>query len=308
MNNKESVLKKLKSVTNIKSLKLPANINFEEAEGVVSIILDAKEDKTPQGVVANMQQDASAFEGWVICMKAAVPEWTFQLDWTVPKNKANGHYQRFLYRVSNFQKYYGDWFSIADGRKIDLEALQIRENEKYALNAPTNSDNRINNADHSPENFIENTIIKNQPCELRGMFNIATLRRQLPVGVFRKSVNRENAIFTHGKSAVDIWGISANDLVIFELKAPGNEKIGVISELFFYAMVMKDEQEGKFVRDHSWGTDIQSTTTLKAMVLAENLHPFIGRRVFEILTNPFKGRIQFGYIKTPVNFGFKKMY
>jgi hypothetical protein len=140
------------------------------------------------------------------------------------------------------------------------------------------------------------------------MFNIATLRRQLPVGVFRKSVNRENAIFTHGKSAVDIWGISANDLVIFELKAPGNEKIGVISELFFYAMVMKDEQEGKFVRDHSWGTDIQSTTTLKAMVLAENLHPFIGRRVFEILTNPFKGRIQFGYIKTPVNFGFKKMY
>jgi hypothetical protein len=308
MNNKESVLNKLKKSTGIKSLKLPAHIKVEEVGGLVSLILDAKEDKTPQGVVANMQQDASAFEGWATCMKAAVPEWNFQLDWIVPQNTANGHYQRFLYRVSHFQKYYGDWFSIANARKIDLDALQIKENVKYALNAPTNSDNRINDSDHSAENFIENKIITNQPCELRGIFNITTLRRQLPVGVFCKSVNRENAIFTHGKSAVDIWGIAENDLVIFELKAPGNAKIGVISEIFFYAMVMKDEQDGKFIREHSWGEEIRSTTLLKAMVLAENLHPLIGQRVFEILTNPFNGRIQFGYIKTPVEFGYKKMY
>lgn len=308
--DKTAILQKLKDITGIRGLLLPAHFHIEENKGMASMRLPAVEGKQPLGVTANMQQDSSAFEGWATCMKAAVPGWDFCLDWTVPQNKDDGHYQRFLYRVNKFKKYYGDWFSTADDRAEDLASAQINEDEKYLLNAPTNTDDRVNDAEHLKENLIENAIIKTQPHVLNELFNIQRLERQLPVGAFKEKVSKATAIFPRGKSAVDIWGISSNnELVFFELKAPGNMKVGVISELFFYAMILQDEQEDKCTRDHQWGKNIRATTSLKAMVLAEDVHPLITRPVFDCLNKPFTdGRIQFGYVRTTVNMGFGKIY
>lgn len=308
--DKTAILQKLKDITGIRGLLLPAHFHIEENKGMVSMRLPAVEGKQPLGVTANMQQDASAFEGWATCMKAAVPGWSFCLDWTVPQNKDDGHYQRFLYRVNKFNKYYGDWFSTADDRAEDLASARIKEGETYLLNAPAHSDERVNDADHPTENLIENTIIKTQPHALNELFNIQRLERQLPVGAFKEKVSKATAIFPRGKSAVDIWGISSNnELAIFELKAPGNMKVGVISELFFYAMILQDEQEGNCTRDHQWGNVIRATTSLKAMVLAEEVHPLITRSVFDCLNQPFiDGSIQFGYVRTTGNMGFEKRY
>ena len=47
-------------------------------------------------------------------------------------------------------------------------------------------------------------------------------------------------IFTGGKSAIDLIGIRDDTLVLFELKKSGNRKVGAVSELLFYASVMRD--------------------------------------------------------------------
>lgn len=311
MNNKESVLNKLKKATGVKSLKLPNNLGVAEVEGVVTLSMQAiKKDKQSYGVLANMQQDDAAFEGWATCMKAAVPEWKFMLDWDFPEDKKNGHYQRFLYRAKRFRSLYS-WFTIADQGLEEIEKFSLikdSDDTKYMLNAPSGDSERTNDAEHSPENLIENTIIKTQPHELNSLFNVKKYHRQLPVGLFLDSVATKNAIFTHGKSAIDIWGIAEdNNLIIFELKALGNRKIGAISELFFYAMVLRDEQKGLFVRNHEHGAQIRATTSVKAMLLAEEVHPLIKNiNVFDLLNQPYKGLIEFGHVKMSEKYSFSR--
>jgi hypothetical protein len=108
---------------------------------------------------------------------------------------------------------------------------------------------------------------------------------------------------------VDIWGVtSAKELVLFELKAPGNEKVGSISELFFYAMVLADEQKGVFFRTGREGEAIRTTAVLKAMILAPKLHPLITRAVFDLLNAPFKGSIEFGYVDMTSEFDFRRVF
>lgn len=66
------------------------------------------------------------------------------------------------------------------------------------------------------------------------------LYNQLPNGLFNnkptEKPNAHNRIFTAGM--YDIWGIDSNhNFCIFELKKnTGNTKLGIISELFFYAV------------------------------------------------------------------------
>ena len=303
--NKDEILKELRARAKISRLALPKHLHLEEQNGVVTLSLTTVEGSAPRGVTANMQQDASAFEGWAAGMKALVPEWRFRLNWVAPRNTADGHFQRFLYRVKKFSAYYCNWFSVAQG--CSTQALRIKDHETYQLNAPSKTNNsRTNDSTRNAENVIENKIIKDGDSPVKHAFKIARLERQLPVGVFCDKVEKKNAIFAHGKSAVDIWGItSANELVIFELKAPKNEKVGAISEIFFYAMVLADEQAGLLIRKNPPGELIRKTTSLKALLLASAVHPLITNRVFDLLNAPFKQRaaafpkIEFGYEKLP---------
>jgi hypothetical protein len=314
MNNKENVLNKLKKTTKIKSLKFPTYLDITEADEVVTLSMKAiKREKKSYGVLANMQQDDAAFEGWAICMKAAVPSWNFNLHWELPVDRNGGHYQRFLYRAKRFRSLYKAWFTIDEQGLEEIEKfLLIKDsgNTKYILNAPSGDAERTNDAEHSPENLLENRIIKTQPVELKNLFNVKTYHRQLPVGLFINSVAKKNAIFTHGKSAIDIWGISEDKtLVIFELKALGNNKIGAISELFFYAMVMRDEQQKRFLRESNSEMEIAKTTSVKAMILAEEVHPLINNsKVFDLMNQPCEDHIKFGYVRTPVSYSYKRIY
>lgn len=68
------------------------------------------------------------------------------------------------------------------------------------------------------------------------------LFNQLPIGVFYERIAANNAIFTRGTSAIDLWGVSRDGkaLHLIELKCGDNKGIGVISETLFYIAVLYD--------------------------------------------------------------------
>jgi hypothetical protein len=293
--DKSQILQALKENTGNTSLQLPAAIQMEANNQIVEIQLPAS------CVSANMQDDSAAFEGWILGVKAIIPDLKFQLHWDESMNpKKEKHYQRFLYRVEKFNRLFGGengWFKI--GEQNSLGRLKIRQEGHYCLNSPSQQPAaRINNSRQSPENLLENDLVRTQPAKLLNLFQIpkGLLQRQLPMGVFENVVSRKTAIFTGGKSAADLWAKSEDgSLILFELKADGNCKMGVLSELFFYAMVLADEQQNTFFRQGPEGVIIRSTKSLKAMILAPTIHPLITQEIFALLNTNRMG-IEFGYV------------
>jgi len=86
--------------------------------------------------------------------------------------------------------------------------------------------------------FIEDKAVR---CSFMNAHNLKLLDRQFPVGVFDGIPTKASAIFTGGKSAIDLVGIGHDSSFwLFELKAEKNIKVGALSELFFYSMVVRD--------------------------------------------------------------------
>jgi hypothetical protein len=136
---------------------------------------------------------------------------------------------------------------------------------------------------------------------------LVLLDRQTPVGVFDGPPTRAGAIFTGGKSAIDLVGIG-NDgaLWLLELKTADNIKVGALSELFFYSMVLQDARTGK-ISFHNGEPSSRTTVMprhivgaprIHARILAEACHPLIGRHVFALATEATARRgwpIDFGH-------------
>lgn len=306
--NKDNILKVMREQSGTPSLRLPAGIDFSEDAGQVSVTLEAK------SVTKNMQENAAAFEGWILAIKALMPEWTFTLDWETPADIENGHYQRFLYRAAKFDTLFGAWFSVKNPKALS-ESKITGDGQTLLLNRPsTEASLRLNDAKDSEENRIENDLIKEQPEELLQLFSLnkGALQRQLPMGVFDSKVTKGKAIFTGGKSAADLWAVSKDKttLNLFELKAGENRQVGVISELFFYAMVLSDEQRKIMKREGPEGDLIKQTTQLNAVILAPDLHPLIHNLSLFDLLNTASESIHFGFVQlsTDQPYKFKKVY
>ena len=62
---------------------------------------------TTAAVQANMQDDAAAFESWVLVLMVWCGVRRVIIDWDEPERTAEGHYQRFLYRLRHFQTLLG---------------------------------------------------------------------------------------------------------------------------------------------------------------------------------------------------------
>lgn len=297
--NKEELLRCVKEKIGKLSIKFPLRIDLQENNHVITLtMLD--------GMAKNMQDDSAAFEGWILCLKAAMDtegeKYRFILDWNEAETE-NPHYQRFLYRVNKFTEFFGGndgWFSVKTTQRLDASKVKYNSGEKYALNCPMPG-NRINDSDASEENYLENEIVRRQKDleYLKQICPVDYWRRQLPVGVFKQNVKKDGAIFTCGKSAIDLWGIKGECLYILELKAEGNYKVGVLSEIFFYVMVLQDEQARRFVREKSEeGESIRNTDKIKAFILAPELHPFITPKVFDLLNEKsINQKMEFGYIR-----------
>jgi len=99
-------------------------------------------------------------------------------------------------------------------------------------------------------------------------------------------------------------------LFLFELKKNGNEKLGVLSELFFYSYVMADVQTGRFKFWKS-NLEIEQTESISSYILAQKCHPLIDETILSMVNQAFKEiglNIRFGSVKIeqqPLNYSVK---
>lgn len=236
--NKESILKHLKNI--VHSAMLPSQVSFETNNNCLFIKLSGT------GVIANMQTDSSAFEGWAVVLKAALPNIKeVYLDWedpmfnTTKKNAQKAHYNRFLMRVANFKKAY-TWFNIEKpkrrGEVSNMQALLDRKS--IVINYPKSPCSAVTNESKKPEAVLERKLVKLWEKD----FPITD--EQLPVGLFEEKVSKKTTLTPRGASQIDLWQLNDNIVRIYELKVQGNESIGIISELMFYVCTIKHIIDG----------------------------------------------------------------
>lgn len=287
-----------------KSLKVPLNIDFTSKDGILTITMSRK------GLIANMQNNESAFEGWAIAIKSLLPNVAKKVvvSWagdTISEN--NTHYTRFLYRVIKFIDSY-KWASIEfkDERAAKDYNRIKNELEKWVTNFPSKSAEE--NAVHE-EARLERQLNQILPGDHD---------HQLPVGLFFEEVSSkpENERTPRNASQIDLWSIQEDIFTVYELKKKDNRKVGIVSELMFYVNVVKDLTERKikfgkgaeFVTERNYHKVFENINEKKiekvvGVFLTNDLHPILNlnkKGLFEILNNNTRGIVykQFGFVIT----------
>lgn len=237
--SKKSILKQLKQVC--PGVKLPSEIDFRIYDNTLYLNVGRK------GVIENMQYDSAAFEGWAICIKAAIPEiGHVAMSWDNPRysktteieGRQRKHYNRFLMRVNSFLDNYS-WFSIAPSHDEDVNSIrELFESRCLLMNYPKSESKPVVDKEKKPEAFLEREMVK----ALREQVPLTD--HQLPVGLFVNEVEAPNTFTPCKGSQIDIWQVEDTTLRVFELKATKNEKVGIISELMFYTNTMYYLKEG----------------------------------------------------------------
>jgi hypothetical protein len=261
-----------------RNIKLPDANNFRLSRnsGTVRLSLSSK------AVVRNMQANTAAFEGWLMALKAWLHIEKAVLHWDAPEKTNDGHYQRFLYRVSRFNDLFSNWFEVAPECLTHLDKSMIEG--PVFFNAATKSPKDIPD-DKSKESMLEKNLVKSGWLATTFALNPDLVGRQFPVGLFRKTVSRNTKIFTGGKSAIDLVGIEDHPrrLWVFELKADGNQSMGIVSELFFYVLFMRDVIDGKFsfqgssprIEGRLHHGDLAGIKEIRGCLLAPTMHPLL---------------------------------
>lgn len=250
---KQKVLEKIKEKLENNRITFPKKMEIAKANQKIIITL-------PEGAItSNMQDNHSAFEGWVLAIYAhyAKPEGIgIELTLTqddfskIPTNDnflgngRNGHVNRFLYRVMRFSEQY-EWFSVSDKLKNEVDKFKKYlkdKNHTFFNNSPDSVEAKdsINKLTESfIENLIEKKLLNNTQWNNR-VESDGEIYRQLPVGLFLDVVSDASMFFTGGKSAIDLWSCKNDDIInIFELKYD-NKMIGIITEIFFYCNYVRD--------------------------------------------------------------------
>ncbi|MDE6384292.1 MAG: hypothetical protein K2K79_08110 [Paramuribaculum sp.] len=279
--DKDQISNLLKEIT--PSAKLPSHMEFEVSGDCLFITVSER------GVVGNMQEDRSAFEGWAVVIKAAYTKVNkVILDWKDPlynpekKNAETKHYNRFVMRVANFRKGYS-WFDVADHRKNEVDAMQNRlQNEPLFVNYPKTPLKQYVDKEKKPEAFRERELVKSWSKS-----GIIT-DEQLPVGIFDKEVCIDNTLTPRGASQIDLWQLYDNTMHVYELKVRGNESIGIISELMFYACTIQNIVDGlikypdltkakpyRHFKDFANAVQNRSINTVKGYFTSSKFHPLI---------------------------------
>lgn len=223
MKNQE-IACRLRQIIRNKSINLPKSIDFEVSNGILKVNIPDK------GVCANVQSNESAFEGWVLCLKAWLPDLIEKVsicwDPTTPKSNLL-HYERFKYRVWKFIKTY-DWAENGSLFNMDYYGENLKN---WVVNFPCDeAEKKV----QGEEAILERDYITNQKE------NYDVIDQQLPVGVFNNVISKTNCVMPRGKSQIDIWALQGDTLHIFELKRPNNLRVGIISELMYYVNIMND--------------------------------------------------------------------
>lgn len=247
-----------------------------------------------KGVAGNMQTNAAAFEAWalVLLCHCHVKRIKIGLDHDA-ENLSGGHVGRFLYRLHRFHELFPDQVELDPQLRNSARALNGAT--KRVLNQPLSDrpliaeerDKRFAALCAPSSKVSESQLEMALECSrsFKEKFALEKVMRQWPIGLFEGRVANDDQIriFTGGKSAIDLVGVSNDSLVLFELKTQLNRNAGAISELLFYASVVRDAIRGEFqfeqlpfpnncavTRD-----DIVGCSNIRAVLLAPKMHPLI---------------------------------
>lgn len=320
-------------------IRLPSRIKFDLEDKKCTIVLDAELVKNE-----NMQENENAFEGWAVALYYALSNSTeytdnkaeiiLDIDGTVQNfSVGKGHWGRFLYRALRFEQQYKNWFTLSERLKSVTEDF-----EKFLQESRLVNNIAVGEAGEklvrNKENVIEAKLAENNALQdiMRETYDIGSNKvfRQLPVGLYKvegkegsaflaggKSalsgvkVEKENEVFTGGKSAIDLWTWKGNIFEVIELKTL-NPMMGIITEIFFYSNYMYDllASDGLFSLnkpngkgdDRGYTENIYKNEKLKSqdiqvkgIMLADKYHPLIEQPSFmDILNeNGTDGKIQY---------------
>ena len=279
---KEQILEVIRKIH--PSAKLPSNMDVKTSGDILFINLKGK------GVVANMQTDESAFEGWCVVLKAALSGIErVILNWDTPvytigkENAQKAHYNRFLMRAANFHRAY-PWFKVADNRKDDVDEIQsMLLNGGVVINYPKKECGEVSDKEKKPEAVLERKLAElwKKKCPITD--------EQLPVGLFTNGkVSFENNLTPCRGSQIDLWQLDGSTMRVYELKVKNNEKVGIISELMFYVCTIKnivdrnirypDISKAKNYRHFKDFADAVATDNIENVIgyfTAPHLHPLI---------------------------------
>jgi hypothetical protein len=258
-----------------------------------------------RGLLANMATDEAAFEGWALALRTWCDVEKIALAWDVPsRDVCHPQYQRFLYRAFRFRELFGDWFEVSKSDNEWVPSAKALRGGPLLLNEPGTrglpGENRAPAAEDERSKAEDKIASEVRPMPLleaalelllysskafRAHFELSQVDRQRPVGLFSDTVSEKTRIFTGGASAIDLIGFANETLSIFELKKPGNTRVGALSELFFYAAVIRDVAGPKAPFKFSGapstvGTtvhsvDIRKCTQIKAVLLHHDIHPLL---------------------------------
>lgn len=289
----DKLLRELKKRCDNNNIVFTTGIDFtyDEKQKTVHMVMK-------NGIKENMQNDSAAFEGWALALKANLKDMVdyITLDWdsNIEPSKNNSgewrHFNRFLYRVDTFSNKYSSWFSVLNKRNSWEKRVEEEGWDQLVLNKPGERKIiKIKEYDFIKEHDIEVYLTKEGSNQLRQAvekgFNIklGQIKNQFPVGVFNNKVGGESYIFTGSKSAIDLYSIGQdNSFNIFEIKGPENVKIGIVSELFFYASLIRDTIDGKFKCEID---EMKNLNKVNAFFLVSRLHPLISDKVIEMLNS-----------------------
>jgi hypothetical protein len=313
-----------------KTVRLPSRIDVEDTDGNLCVSL-------PRGApIANMQTDEAAFEAWCLALKSAGAK-KITLSWRGglyddAEGKLSlgmiGHANRFRHRVNRFSRLFPAWFDVDPKLASSVSEMipaapgpdgtarwVLNVEQKQRNDAGTSGPFHLSASEHDLELAISRSSL------FRERFSLEHVSRQLPVGMFDGLVAKRTAIFTGQKSAIDLWGIvrGSRRLALFELKNAANKKAGALSELFFYATLLREVQRGTVRFDRApvlsepSYQDIAKTTGIDAYVLAPKTHPLLlgnGQSVIDMLNVAFEQAgepIKFGLAEVQADQDFKKL-
>ena len=302
MNMKNKILGFLQEVKPGAEIPSSYDYSYDAAEKNLTLKLRVK------GLKANMQDDEAAFESWAIALKFYLKDKinTVIIDWERDLTKGEDgyyHFNRFVYRLAKFVQTYS-WARSAKMIPCIPSLLYCNIGKKEAADITKHIANS--------EGWLECKYMQDHSNEYD------EINQQLPVGLFERKVGRDTIYTTGGKSAIDIWAIKGHCLSIFELKKPGKNPLGIISELMFYTNVLDDIMSHRIMYEMNDETqdamrrNIRGFRTLyeayskglinsiEAIFLADELHMLLSEDLIEFINESarFKYKnISFSYKK-----------
>jgi hypothetical protein len=237
-------LQRLRSVRGLQDCEFPSGLELLGRSTAIEMHL------CPDAASDNMQEDRAAFEAWCLALNEHCGVDQIQLRVSPDAPMLGTHANRFRYRLKCFRELFAGFVTIDPQCGWLAEPItddpELRINKSYRRKAAPLTDPWLAMQDARNDSEAQLEFGLEVSRAFRKAFNLKTVMRQWPVGVFRGAVKREQELLPRHKSAIDLIGIGDVDapLFLFELKKAGNRKAGIIGELLFYTSVMREVLRG----------------------------------------------------------------